>query len=386
MAFFEGGGCFWFCHTRDQKHDKIQNPSTQPQPHNNNNNNNNNNKQSFDLLYLVLDARTEAKDRTLGRHLVSLFHPTLPESVAPVRGFILFVRVVFGGCVCVWRGGKGRAAPNLTLTKNKQNQKHKNNKQSKNPQKRTALLAAGAARVRRLRARARLAALHRRGRHRLSRALQAAAPPGPHRAGRRRDAAPARGADPLVRGVGAHAPARGRDRGRRDGGVQLVVRAFFWVGVFCLFGFVFGCLFCLKMGVYGVFMGRLKGCKMHQPQDTRPSNKNRPSPLKIKQPKPKQFRYDAISVSAADETGRLDIDTLATGASAAQQRFLQELPSLLRGVLSGALCCVVFFRRFPFVKSRVCFHAGCCCVVVAARIKACPTLTHITSPNRNRKP
>jgi hypothetical protein len=40
-------------------------------------------------------------------------------------------------------------------------------------------------------------------------------------------------------------------------------------------------------------------------------------------------------VSAADETGRLDIDTLTTGASAAQQRFLQELPALLRGVLAG---------------------------------------------------
>lgn len=47
--------------------------------------------------------------------------------------------------------------------------------------------------------------------------------------------------------------------------------------------------------------------------------------------------YDAISVSAADESGRLDIDTLATGASAAQQRFLQELPQLLRGVLGGEL-------------------------------------------------
>jgi hypothetical protein len=40
-------------------------------------------------------------------------------------------------------------------------------------------------------------------------------------------------------------------------------------------------------------------------------------------------------VSAADETGRLDIDTLTTGASAAQQRFLQELPALLRDTLGG---------------------------------------------------
>lgn len=41
-------------------------------------------------------------------------------------------------------------------------------------------------------------------------------------------------------------------------------------------------------------------------------------------------------MSAADETGRLDIDTLTTGASAAQQRFLQELPDLLRSTLGGA--------------------------------------------------
>lgn len=40
-------------------------------------------------------------------------------------------------------------------------------------------------------------------------------------------------------------------------------------------------------------------------------------------------------MSAADESGRLDIDTLTTGASAAQQRFLQELPGLLRDTLGG---------------------------------------------------
>lgn len=40
-------------------------------------------------------------------------------------------------------------------------------------------------------------------------------------------------------------------------------------------------------------------------------------------------------MSAADETGRLDIDTLTTGASAAQQRFLQELPQLMRDTLTG---------------------------------------------------
>lgn len=39
---------------------------------------------SFDLLYLVLDARTEVRDRALGRHLVSLFHRELPESARPV--------------------------------------------------------------------------------------------------------------------------------------------------------------------------------------------------------------------------------------------------------------------------------------------------------------
>jgi len=52
----------------------------------------------FDLIYLVLDTRSERRDWALSRHLVSLFAPELPESVRPpytpqqLREFIAFSR------------------------------------------------------------------------------------------------------------------------------------------------------------------------------------------------------------------------------------------------------------------------------------------------------
>jgi hypothetical protein len=46
--------------------------------------------------------------------------------------------------------------------------------------------------------------------------------------------------------------------------------------------------------------------------------------------------YDALSGSASDEEGRLDMSLLTGGASAKQQAFLgQELPALLRRMLDG---------------------------------------------------
>jgi DNA replicative helicase MCM subunit Mcm2 (Cdc46/Mcm family) len=46
--------------------------------------------------------------------------------------------------------------------------------------------------------------------------------------------------------------------------------------------------------------------------------------------------HEALSVSSADEEGRLDLSLLTTGASGRQQHFLaDELPALLRNLLTG---------------------------------------------------
>eukprot|EP00879_Flechtneria_rotunda_P030604 GHRR01033262.1.p2 GENE.GHRR01033262.1~~GHRR01033262.1.p2 ORF type:complete len:249 (+),score=72.82 GHRR01033262.1:50-748(+) len=46
--------------------------------------------------------------------------------------------------------------------------------------------------------------------------------------------------------------------------------------------------------------------------------------------------HEALSVSAADEEGRLDMNIFTTGTTGGQQRFLSEvLPNLLRSILAG---------------------------------------------------
>ncbi|GBF94367.1 DNA replication licensing factor MCM4 [Raphidocelis subcapitata] len=166
----------------------------------------------FDLLYLVLDARSEARDRALGRHLVSLFQRELPDSARPpytvqeLREFIAFARA--------------RITPRFT----------------------DGAAAALVARYKQLRRQGRTAQ------------VVVATP---------------RQLEALIRLSEAWARMH-----LREEVVEGDVTA-----------------------AYNLW-------------------------------------YDAISVSAADESGRLDIDTLTTGASAAQQRFLQELPALLRGTLA----------------------------------------------------
>jgi DNA replicative helicase MCM subunit Mcm2 (Cdc46/Mcm family) len=47
--------------------------------------------------------------------------------------------------------------------------------------------------------------------------------------------------------------------------------------------------------------------------------------------------FDALSGSAADEEGQLDMNVLTGGTSAKHQHFIaNELPTLLRSILSGA--------------------------------------------------
>lgn len=46
--------------------------------------------------------------------------------------------------------------------------------------------------------------------------------------------------------------------------------------------------------------------------------------------------HEALSVSAADDQGRLDMNLLTGGTSGAQQKFLSEtLPPLLKDLLDG---------------------------------------------------
>jgi DNA replicative helicase MCM subunit Mcm2 (Cdc46/Mcm family) len=46
--------------------------------------------------------------------------------------------------------------------------------------------------------------------------------------------------------------------------------------------------------------------------------------------------HDALSVAAADEEGRLDMNLLSGGTSGAQRQFMEHvLPDLLRSLLNG---------------------------------------------------
>jgi hypothetical protein len=46
--------------------------------------------------------------------------------------------------------------------------------------------------------------------------------------------------------------------------------------------------------------------------------------------------HDALSVAAADEEGRLDMNLLTGGTSGAQRQFMEHvLPDLLRSLLNG---------------------------------------------------
>lgn len=65
--------------------------------------------------------------------------------------------------------------------------------------------------------------------------------------------------------------------------------------------------------------------------------------------------HEALSVSAADEEGRLDLNLLTSGASGAAQAFLADaLPALLRGLLRGER------RRAPSACRLACFAPSAC--------------------------
>jgi DNA replicative helicase MCM subunit Mcm2 (Cdc46/Mcm family) len=50
--------------------------------------------------------------------------------------------------------------------------------------------------------------------------------------------------------------------------------------------------------------------------------------------------HDALSVAAADEEGRLDMNLLTGGTSGAQRQFMEHvLPDLLRSLLNGERSC-----------------------------------------------
>jgi hypothetical protein len=84
--------------------------------------------------------------------------------------------------------------------------------------------------------------------------------------------------------------------------------------------------------------------------------------------------HDALSVAAADEEGRLDMNLLSGGTSGAQRQFMEHvLPDLLRGLLNGecngcSTCCTAFTSvqglyaqgLTPQTAQRQAFSASAC--------------------------